>query len=77
MTCGQPWGGGDTEGGAGNIRRPRAVPTFCPYCADDDLRPDRADGEALPHGQWRCGGCRREFALSYLGTSATQRKVPL
>jgi transposase-like protein len=73
MTCGTPEQG--ETGQEGNIRRARAVPYYCPYCADEDLRPDQADGIALPHGQWRCGGCQRGFALKYLGTAATQRKV--
>lgn len=45
----------------------RAVPFYCPYCADEDLRPfDPTDGSA-GHGQWRCQSCQRAFAVKYLG----------
>jgi ribosomal protein L37AE/L43A len=43
----------------------RAAPFNCPYCAEEDLRPF---GDA--EGQWRCGACRRVFALKYLGLAA-------
>jgi hypothetical protein len=36
---------------------PRAVPFYCPFCGEEDLRP------AEPRG-WRCGSCARTFALS-------------
>jgi transposase-like protein len=36
----------------------RAVPFFCPYCGDEDLRP--LDAEP---GRYVCGSCRRSFAL--------------
>ncbi len=36
----------------------RAVPFYCPYCGDEDLRP--YDENA---GSWRCGSCTRAFAL--------------
>lgn len=45
----------------------RAAPFYCPYCADEGLRPfDPTDGSA-GHGQWRCTACRRVFALRYIG----------
>jgi transposase-like protein len=45
----------------------RAAPFYCPYCADEDLRPfDPQDGSA-GHGQWRCNSCQRVFALKYIG----------
>ncbi|WP_127783455.1 hypothetical protein [Rhodococcus sp. X156] len=53
----------------GNTPSPRAVPFYCPYCGDEDLRPDAADGVALPHGTWRCGACQLMFALKRLATS--------
>jgi hypothetical protein len=42
----------------------RAAPFYCPYCGEEDLRPD---GEG--HGDWRCGFCARLFRLKYLGLS--------
>jgi len=38
---------------------PRAVPFFCPFCGEQDLRP------ADPSG-WRCESCERVFELSLL-----------
>jgi len=49
----------------------RAAPFHCPYCADEGLRPF---GET--HGQWRCGACRRVFALKYLGIAADWNSPP-
>jgi ribosomal protein L37AE/L43A len=42
----------------------RAAPFYCPYCADEGLRPF---GET--HGEWRCGACRRVFKLNYIGVA--------
>jgi predicted RNA-binding Zn-ribbon protein involved in translation (DUF1610 family) len=39
-----------------------AAPFYCPYCGDEDIRPF---GER--HGDWRCGACRRVWALRYVG----------
>ena len=39
-----------------------AVPFYCPYCGDEDLRPV---GEA---GGWWCQSCRRSWTLRYVGT---------
>ncbi len=41
----------------------RATPFYCPYCADEDLRPVEE-----PHGAWECRGCTRVFSLKYVGT---------
>lgn len=41
----------------------RAVPFYCPYCGDEDLRPI---GDT--HGGWWCQACRRAWALRFLGT---------
>jgi len=41
----------------------RAVPFFCPYCGEEDLRPHDAS-----HGSWWCASCRRAWTLKYLGT---------
>ncbi len=40
----------------------RAVPFYCPYCGDEDLRPVEE-----PHGAWRCAACLRTFALKFIG----------
>ncbi len=40
----------------------RAVPYFCPYCADEDLHP-LADSP----GAWQCRTCTRAFRVSFLG----------
>jgi ribosomal protein L37AE/L43A len=40
----------------------RGAPFYCPYCGDEDIRPF---GER--HGDWRCGACRRVWALRYVG----------
>jgi transposase-like protein len=40
----------------------RATPFYCPYCADEDLRP-----VAEPHGAWRCTGCLRVFVVRFVG----------
>ena len=36
---------------------PRAVPFYCPFCGEQDLRPDDA-------GRWRCESCERAFELT-------------
>lgn len=41
----------------------RAVPFYCPYCGDEDLRPL---GER--HGTWWCQSCRRAWTLTLVGT---------
>jgi ribosomal protein L37AE/L43A len=50
----------------------RAAPFYCPYCADEDLRPF---GET--HGQWRCGACQRVYALKYIGIAADWTTDPV
>ena len=40
----------------------RAVPFYCPYCGDEDLRPSEA-----AHGAWYCGACLRTFSLKMIG----------
>ena len=40
---------------------PRAVPFYCPFCGEQDIRPaDVGDGTA----PWRCESCDRVFTLS-------------
>jgi len=41
----------------------RLAPNFCPYCAEDDLRPVAA-------GSHHCRACDRRFALSFAGHGA-------
>ncbi len=53
----------------------RATPFYCPYCSDEDLRPDAADGEGLFPGTWRCMGCSRVFSLRYVGAGNQPREV--
>ena len=46
-------------GGAGEQR---AAPQYCPYCADEDLRP-----EPSSHRAWHCRACARVFEVSFVG----------
>ncbi|HSL10410.1 MAG TPA: Insertion element protein [Actinomycetota bacterium] len=50
---------------------PRAVPFYCPFCGEQDIRPADVVGDAstdAPGGAapWRCASCDRTFALSLL-----------
>lgn len=54
----------------------RMAPHYCPYCADQDLRPhDPADApttrptDASPHAAWECRGCLRVFSVSFVGVA--------
>ena len=38
----------------------RAVPFYCPYCGEEDLRPEEGGG-------WLCTDCRRVFAVTLSG----------
>jgi ribosomal protein L37AE/L43A len=38
-------------------RPPRWQVFYCPYCGEEDLRPE---GDA---GAWHCGACARSFAV--------------
>jgi transposase-like protein len=42
----------------------RATPFYCPYCGDEDLRPDESTEEK---GAWLCSACRRVFAVKLVG----------
>ncbi len=44
----------------------RAVPFYCPYCGEEDLRPAEQT-ERVPHGAWYCGSCLRTFTLKMIG----------
>jgi predicted RNA-binding Zn-ribbon protein involved in translation (DUF1610 family) len=42
---------------------PRAVPFYCPFCGEEQLRP--ADAPSGTEGApWRCESCDRVFLLS-------------
>ena len=40
----------------------RAAPLYCPYCGDEDLRPNEA-----AHGAWECRSCTRVFSVKFVG----------
>lgn len=40
----------------------RAVPFYCPYCGEEDLRP----ADASP-GAWYCPDCLRTYQLTLIG----------
>ncbi|MFC7549504.1 hypothetical protein [Plantactinospora sp. GCM10030261] len=44
----------------------RAVPLYCPYCGEEDLRPN-----ADAHGAWECHGCARVFSVRFAGLLAS------
>ncbi|HET9117137.1 MAG TPA: Insertion element protein [Pseudonocardiaceae bacterium] len=44
----------------------RAVPFYCPYCGEEDLRPEERHSAA-----WRCADCQRVFAVRLVGLAAT------
>jgi ribosomal protein L37AE/L43A len=49
----------------------RAAPFYCPYCGDEDLRPQEE-----PHAAWLCTGCRRVFTVKLAGLNlATEQAV--
>ena len=43
---------------------PRAVPFYCPFCGEQDIRPSDAGAEAGGGAPWRCESCDRVFALA-------------
>ncbi len=49
----------------------RVAPMFCPYCAEENLRPH---GET--HGTWECRSCTRVFALKFVGLLAPAAPRP-
>jgi ribosomal protein L37AE/L43A len=40
----------------------RAVPFYCPFCGEEDLRPHED-----AHGAWHCQSCTRVFSLKLVG----------
>ena len=47
-------------------RGERVVPYFCPFCAEEDLRPHEAT-----HSAWHCRSCLRTFSVRFLGLHTT------
>ncbi|MGW4484736.1 Insertion element protein [Amycolatopsis sp. NPDC004368] len=45
----------------------RAVPYYCPFCGDEDLRPAE-DG-------WLCSACRRGFSVQFHGLSLPEESL--
>lgn len=43
----------------------RQVPFYCPYCGEENLRPDGAEA-----GGWQCRACARGFSLKFVGLTA-------
>ena len=48
----------------------RATPFYCPYCGDEDLRPQEE-----PHAAWLCTGCRRVFTVKFVGLNLAHETV--
>lgn len=46
----------------------RNPPFYCPFCAEEDLRPH---GET--HGRWECHACRRVFEVKFIGLLGSDR----
>lgn len=44
----------------------RAAPAYCPYCGDEDLRPEEGG-----HRRWSCQACRRVFEVAFVGLLAS------
>jgi transposase-like protein len=43
----------------------RAVPFYCPYCGEEDLRPHEQ-----PPAAWHCADCQRVFVVSLVAIVA-------
>ena len=43
----------------------RAVPFYCPFCGEEDLRPH--PGEPATRHSWHCRSCTRVFTLKLVG----------
>lgn len=43
----------------------RSAPLYCPYCGEEDLRPNEAG-----HGGWECHTCARVFTVRLQGLLA-------
>jgi hypothetical protein len=42
------------------------TPFFCPYCGEENLRPNEQS-----HGAWECRACVRVFGVRFVGMLAT------
>jgi hypothetical protein len=49
----------------------RAVPFYCPYCGEEDLRPAE-----VSHGAWYCPDCLRTFSLKLVGIGVPEVTRP-
>ena len=49
----------------------RAVPFYCPYCGEEDLRPAPRT-EKVPGAPWWCAGCLRTFVVSFVGVGVPE-----
>jgi transposase-like protein len=47
----------------------RSAPLYCPYCGEEDLRPNEAS-----HGAWECHSCARVFTVKFNGLLAASLK---
>jgi predicted RNA-binding Zn-ribbon protein involved in translation (DUF1610 family) len=43
----------------------RAVPFYCPFCGEEDLRPHEDAPDV--HHAWHCRSCTRVFSLKLVG----------
>ena len=48
-----------------NTGTERATLQYCPYCGDEDLRPEEGG-----HRRWSCRSCRRVFDVAFVGLLA-------
>jgi ribosomal protein L37AE/L43A len=44
------------------VSETRAAPLYCPYCGEEDLRPNEQ-----AHGAWECRSGARVFSVKCLG----------
>jgi len=51
----------------------RAQPNHCPYCGDEDLRPDETDPDNT--AGWECRACLRLFTLRFRGMTPRPEEV--
>ncbi len=54
--------GRSSRRGGPAMSQARAVPFYCPFCGDEDLRPSDA-----AHGAWECRPCTRVFQVTLVG----------
>ncbi len=47
----------------------RTPPYHCPYCGEEDLRPNEAG-----HGAWECRACARVFSVKFIGLLSPQNR---